>query len=336
MNMKKNKIIRSYMGICLFCFISLITCSSFGASMTREEECLLGLIENAPDSMSVGELRIKCKTQSKAEEVSVLERRLNEDSENILEPFTLMTHRPTYFMPFAYNFNEYDPTLHQQQINDPSFSFNSSEVQFQLSIKTPLFINLFKKNIDIFAAYTNRSFWQLYNENSSPFRETNHEPEAWIQFRHDWKILGFNNNVNVIGFNHQSNGQSGVLSRSWNRVYGSFVFEKDNLVLNIKPWYRIHERADEDDNPDLTDYMGHYEFRAAYKIKDHVFTFMARNNIESRFRRGAVELSWSFPFGDYPFLRGCVQYFNGYGESLIDYNKNVNRIGIGIVLSDWL
>jgi phospholipase A1 len=67
-----------------------------------------------------------------------------------------------------------------------------------------------------------------------------------------------------------------------------------------------------------------------------VFSAMSRNNLESGFSRGAVELTWSFPLGNYPFLKGYIQYFNGYGESLIDYDNHVNKIGIGFALTDWL
>jgi phospholipase A1 len=51
---------------------------------------------------------------------------------------------------------------------------------------------------------------------------------------------------------------------------------------------------------------------------------------------GAQKLSWSFPILHYPYLKGYVQYFSGYGESLIDYDHYVNRIGIGVALTDWL
>lgn len=63
---------------------------------------------------------------------------------------------------------------------------------------------------------------------------------------------------------------------------------------------------------------------------------MFRNVVESGFEKGTVELSWSFPLGSYPYFRGYVQFFNGYGQSLIDYNQHVNSIGIGLSLTDYL
>lgn len=82
--------------------------------------------------------------------------------------------------------------------------------------------------------------------------------------------------------------------------------------------------------------MGYFELRDAYKWNDHVFSIMSRNNLESGFDEGAFEAGWSFPLGNWPYLKGYVQYFTGYGESLIDYDKKVNRIGLGIILTDFL
>ena len=114
----------------------------------------------------------------------------------------------------------------------------------------------------------------------------------------------------------------------------SFIIEQENLALSIKPWYRLPE--DDDDNPDIIDYFGHYEIRAVYKQGGNTFSAMSRNNLESGFSKGAVELSWSFLLGDYPYMKGYMQFFTGYGESLIDYNHYTNRIGIGIALTDYL
>jgi phospholipase A1 len=306
-------------------------------------KCMTSTMQQADDSMTIGELRLQCQKQlldrsfvPEDREQAVVSERLRKDKAHVLEPFTLMAHKPNYILLGANNTSGYDPTLYREAADNPNLDVDDTESQFQVSIKTPLAVGLFDK-IDIYAAYTNHSFWQVYNsDESAPFRETNHEPEAWVQFRPDWEIFGFRNTANSLGIVHQSNGRSEPLSRSWNRIYANFILEKDDFALALKPWYRIKEDDDDDDNPDITDYLGHYELRAAYKWRQHVFSAMSRNNLESGFSKGAVELAWSFPLWDYPYLNGYVQFFNGYGESLIDYNRHVNKIGIGVALTDYL
>jgi phospholipase A1 len=301
------------------------------------------MLVTASDSTTVGELREKCRQllqddpiTDANEQPSPVDIRLKKDEENVLQPFTLMAHKPNYFLLGAYNGEGYDPELYQQQFNNPTISVDDTEAQFQISLKVPLAVDLFN-SFDVYAGYTNRSFWQLYNGDfSRPFRETNHEPEAWVQFTPGWEIFGFKNSANAIGVVHQSNGQGGVLSRSWNRVYANFVFQRGSFALGFKPWFRISEDIEDDDNPDITDYLGHFEMRAGYKWNEHVFSAMSRNNLESGFDRGAFEFGWSFPLWKYPYLKGYIQYFRGYGESLIDYDRKVNRIGLGISLTDWL
>jgi len=307
------------------------------------EACLTEMLLQSSDSTTVGEIRARCAEQIHDEtekeqdnQPSVASYRLKEDRKHVLQPFTLMAHKPNYFLAGAYNSKGYDPDLFREEYHDPALAFDNTEAQFQISLKAPLWVGVFDK-FDIYGAYTNRSFWQVYNTDiSSPFRETNHEPEVWAQFSPSWEIFGFRNLANSFGVVHQSNGQGGVLSRSWNRIYANFVFAKGNFAFGIKPWIRISEDTNSDDNPDITDYLGHYEIRAAYKRNEQVFSVMSRNNIESGFDKGAFEFSWSFPLWRYPYLKGYIQYFRGYGESLIDYNNSVNRIGIGISLTDWL
>lgn len=317
------------------------------APSASREECLLELMESAPESMTIGQAREIC-NQRKSKDVpyqatvqreqnKLVEERLSIDETNILKPFTLMSHRNNYILLGAHNFQGWNTTNYQDAFKTDDLDADNTEVQFQVSIKTPLAVDLFNKPVDLFAAYTIRSFWQFYNsEASSPFRETNHEPEAWLQLRSNWKIFGFHNNLSAIGINHMSNGQGGSLSRSWNRIYAAVVFERGNFVFMLRPWIRIEEDSADDDNPDITDYYGHGELWLAYKHKDQTFSLMTRNNLESGFSRGAVELGWSFPLFSYPFVKGYIQYFSGYGESLIDYNQYVNRFGIGLQLTDIL
>jgi len=150
----------------------------------------------------------------------------------------------------------------------------------------PLAVGLFDDRASIFAAYTNTSWWQAYNSDvSAPFRETNHEPELFMNFNNDWKILGLTNRLNGIGIVHQSNGRSEPLSRSWNRIYANFVFERGGLGLSLKPWYRIKEDEETDNNPDITDYLGYGEVKVAYKTGKQTLTAMGRKK--------AFELTWS-------------------------------------------
>lgn len=329
----------------------------FGAGAARAEldaDCVLRLAEDAAGDMTLAELRERCLLAApppaasdaaaeatpgsgQSEPPSPVRERLALERETVERPFTIMAHRPNYLLAGAYNEKGWSADLFREALGDPDYFNDDIEAQFQISLKVPLWIGLFGDRMDIYGAYTNRSFWQVYNaEYSRPFRETNHAPEIWSQFRNDWTIFGFTNTVNSVGLVHQSNGRGGLLSRSWNRIYANFIFEKGRWALSFRPWIRLNESNDKDDNPDITDYLGHGEFRAAYRRDGHVFSLMSRNQVESGFDEGALELSWSFPVFGYPYLKGYVQYFNGYGESLIDYDQRVNRIGIGIALTDWL
>ncbi|MDD2463768.1 MAG: phospholipase A [Desulfobulbus sp.] len=327
------------------CAVLLLFGPFFGSNAMADAlgYCVQKKIAQASDRTSVGDLRRQCLREAVGVEHSLqrhegaVEQRLEAEKKNVLRPFTIMPHRPNYILPVVYNAHGYNADYHQVANSDPNYTFNPVEAQFQVSIKTPLVLGVFGDSTDIYAAYTNHSFWQVYNhEISAPFRETNHEPEMWIEFKPSWELFGIVNTTNSFGINHQSNGQSSVLSRSWNRVFATFVLECGDLGLSITPWYRMPESRDDDDNPDIIDYMGHYELGASYKWEDHTFTLTSRNVLESNYHRGSVQFSWSFPLGDWPFLRGYLQYYNGYGESLIDYNRYVNRVGVGLSLTDWL
>jgi len=188
--------------------------------------------------------------------------------------------------------------------------------------------------VDLWFGYTQQSFWQLYNfEDSSPFRETNYEPELLLNVRTRFDILGLTGRFINVGINHQSNGQSDPLSRSWNRIVGSVGLERKRFSLLVKGWYRIPESSKDDDNPDIEKYLGYGEIWGYYFLKEHRFGAMLRNNFSVHHNRGALQVEWSFPLLEW--VSGYVQYFLGYGESLLDYDHRVNRIGIGLILKEW-
>jgi phospholipase A1 len=245
--------------------------------------------------------------------------------------YAIKLHRSTYFLPFTYNES---PNVAAVRAADPDKDLKKPEVTFQLSFKAKLWQDIFGQKMDLWFGFTQRSFWQLYNfEDSSPFRETNYEPELLVNFRTDYHILGLKGRFVNLGFNHQSNGQTEPLSRSWNRAVVNFGFERDQLSILLTGWYRFPESAEDDDNPNIEDYLGYGEIWAYYFLEKHRLGLMLRNNLRFHDNRGALQAEWSFPLIER--VSGYLQYFLGYGESLLDYDHRVNRIGIGFILADW-
>jgi len=251
-------------------------------------------------------------------------------------PYFLLPHRPNFIVPFYYNT---DPNARVQGLSEEEL--DHVEMYFQVSLKILVDESFLETGGDLYAAYTSQSWWQAYNaDRSSPFRETNHEPEMFLFFESDFNFLGMKNSGVVLGASHQSNGQGGDLSRSWNRIYMNFLLSRGNMMMNVKPWYRIPEKKKSDpedpsgdDNPDITKYMGYGELGFLFSHRNHNFTMLLRNNFKED-NKGAVALGWSYPLSKK--IKGYVQFFDGYGESLIDYNHRSTRLGFGLLMADWL
>ena len=322
----------------IFLSFFLATHSVIAADNKSEiDNCMQSKILQADNNVTVDEIRQQCqKTLANVGETtkkSNIERRQQFEKVAWDNPFVISVHKPNYVLLLAHNEKTNEEPF-KNEFPDEEIALGDDEVKFQISVKFPLALNLFDGQGDVFFAYTNRSFWQLYNTASEPFRETNHEPEVFYVLKNDWEFLGFKSNFVNMGLVHQSNGRRGLLSRSWNRIYALFVFEKDNLVLGFKPWYRIPESEGNDDNPDIEDYMGNIEFTTVYTKGRHTFSGMLRNNLQSSGNRGALQIDWVFPLSRY--FSGYLQYFSGYGESMIDYNYDQQSIGIGFALTGLL
>ncbi len=314
-------------------------------------QCILTAIESGRfDHLTIAALRQQCTTHEEANhseatiadttsqspQNGLIDKRLNDEQQTQYNPFTLTAHRRNYILPLTYNQNP-----NGKPFDGDNEEVKNFEVKFQFSYKFPIWNNIIG-DADLWGAYTNLSFWQAYNNiHSNPFRETNHEPELFLSFQGKRDFFGFKNSHNSLGIVHQSNGQDSSHSRSWNRIYLTMAFERGNFAFALKPWYRIPEDdkisatdPSGDDNPDIDKYMGYGELSAGYKWNDHLLSMLLRNNLRGTGNKGAIQLDWTFPVTRR--IKGYVQYFNGYGESLIDYNASVNRIGAGIVLTDAL
>jgi len=252
--------------------------------------------------------------------------------------FDLRPHKASYLLFGRYsNAPNTLPTSPTKQPLTQPLDINPTEAKFQVSFKVKLAD--FTQTLPgvppaaLWAGYTQQSQWQVYNPHvSRPFRETNYEPELILAFFPDRQVLGGRWRLAALGLNHQSNGRSDPLSRSWNRVYLLFGVEQDNFALLIRPWLRINESYAQDDNPDITRYLGYGDVTVVYTYGKHTLSLLTRYNPATG--KGALQAAWNFPLQRR--VRGYVQWFSGYGESLIDYNWRQNTIGIGISLSDVL
>ncbi|MDH5824384.1 phospholipase A [Luteimonas sp. RD2P54] len=268
---------------------------------------------------------------------SLLDTRWELARDSKLGLFNFRAYKPVYLLP-AFWTTDTNPAPRSPNpdntVTEPA-QIDNLEAKFQLSFKTKALENLFGDNGDLWMGYTQSSRWQIYNsESSRPFRETNYEPEILLVFRNGYSLPGgWHGRMSAIGINHQSNGREDPLSRSWNRVMFNFGFDREDWALMVRPWVRISDGSD-DDNPDIEDYMGRGDLTLVHVRGGHQFSLMARHSLRGGDRsHGALQFDWGFPI--HRAFRGHVQLFDGYGESLIDYNHRATYIGLGISLQEW-
>lgn len=270
-----------------------------------------------------------------ASPVSALSELWELDPESQAGTFLFRAHNPTYILPVyaTTDVNERPSSPAPGHTPAQDSKQQPGEVKFQLSFKTKLMEDLFDGRSDLWFGYTQQSWWQLYNkDNSAAFRETNYAPELILTTRVNYDILGWKARMINLGFLHQSNGRDLPLSRSWNRVYAQAGLEKGDWVMLLRPWWRVPEKSGSDDNPDINRYMGYGDAVLAWKRSGHVVSLTGRYNANSG--KGAAQADWSFPISRQ--LKGYMQLFSGYGDSLIDYNHRQTTLGIGVSLSEGL
>ncbi|MBK6897705.1 MAG: phospholipase A [bacterium] len=177
-----------------------------------------------------------------------------------------------------------------------------AEAVFQLSAKHRLFGSRF------YLAYSQISFWQAYDiHNSSPLRDTNYNPE--------------------------------IFYRGAPTPYAAGWYQRGNLLLMLKLRYRIPESAKADpgdalgdDNPDITDYLGHSDVHLYYRPgKGHLAHLAVRGILDSGRGSAALHYSLPVPRSSDSFL--VLRMSHGYGESLLDYRESITRFGFGVMFA---
>ena len=262
--------------------------------------------------------------------------------------FNVMGHHANYMLFGSYSTTSLTEKSYIDAYNrdrSKEYTRDTNEAQFQLSIKVPLYANFLNTSADLFVAYTQNSYWQVYNtDHSSPFRETNYMPELFLEW-HPQVSFGSNKLIKSrFSFIHQSNGQDVGKSRSWNRAEASFLFNNNKLYYGANIWFREKEElklsataTKGDDNPNLEKYIGKQKYFLRYNFSNDIDITLAHQNQILHYDKnyGNTNLDIYFPSVN-KNLKFYLKAFYGYGESLIDYDQKLNRVSFGILISDWL
>jgi len=250
--------------------------------------------------------------------------------------FVLRPYKPMYVLPVRWSSSVNQQPVSSGVGNSASQPLGLSEIEaeFQISMKAKIWETIGGSNLDLWLGYTQNSHWQVYSA-SKPFRETNYEPEVFGIWGIDQPLFaGWNARFLGLGLTHQSNGRAEPLSRSWNRIIAQAGFENGPWSVIARPWWRLPESPDVDDNPGIENYLGRGELVVTRRLGAQQVTVQLRHSLRGGDQaRGSVLLDWAYPLSSY--LKGHLQVFSGYGETMIDFNHRQTTIGVGFSLVEW-
>ncbi|MCM1517656.1 MAG: phospholipase A [Pseudoflavonifractor sp.] len=208
----------------------------------------------------------------------------------------------------------------------------NSNVKFQISISQRLTKSVLPWHTYLYLFYTQKCFWNIL-ENSLPMTDLNFNPgiglakPLFIKDRFIGKLM--------MVLEHESNGRDGDDSRSWNRVtFGANIIVDPTLMVHGKVWIPI---IDGQNNKDILDYYGIYQMGVTFTSPNKRFgasiVLMKRRGWNFNYNT-IVELNYRIFKRDNQFI--FLQYYNGYGEGLLEYNRFHSMLRAGIVIKPQL
>lgn len=214
----------------------------------------------------------------------------------------------------------------------PKPTRENSNVKFQISVAQRLTKSTLPWGSYLYLFYSQKVFWNVL-ENSMPMTDLNFNPGIGLA-----KPLFVKNRfIGKLFFliEHESNGRDGDASRSWNKIsLGANIMVDPNIVVHGKVWIPI---VDGMNNKDILDYSGIYQMGIQMFSNNRRFnascTLIKRRGWNLNYNT-IVELSYRLWKRDNQFL--FMQYYNGYGEGLLDYNKFHSQLRVGIVIKPRL
>ncbi len=222
-----------------------------------------------------------------------------------------------------------------------------TEVKFQFSAKFDVWPN--RGPHAVYFAFTQKSLWDIYRT-SQPFVENDYAPELFYSFFHAPGRYdpppGCGFFLERAGFLHESTGEQGENSRGWNRVYGESRFACYDaahryVAIALQLWAPPFGTKD---NPDIASYQGYGELSLGVG-SDRGRGFLGDWELSSHARKGtknwsvgslSIDGRWRPRYGNFwrftPYL--YAQFFVGYGETLLSYDRSTTAFRLGIAFTD--
>ncbi|MCI5784151.1 MAG: phospholipase A [Bacteroidales bacterium] len=227
-----------------------------------------------------------------------------------------------FFSLFKDNYFIFGTPINHKPTNE------NSDVKFQISMQIRLTNTTLPWNTYLYFYYTQKVFWHVLEE-SLPMTDLNFNPGIGLAkpLFSDGRYIG----KLSMQLEHESNGKDGDASRSWNRVtFGANIMIDRTLMVHGKVWIPI---IDGENNKDILDYCGIYQIGTQVMSENQKWA----GSVILVKRRGwkpnyniITEISYRFSkHSDWSLF---AQYYCGYGEGLLDYNKHVSKIRAGIVI----
>lgn len=204
----------------------------------------------------------------------------------------------------------------------------NSDIKFQVSLRHRLYRNLLPYKVYVFLTYSQKSFWDIYR-NSAPFSETNYNPT--LGFGRNFITGGRIGGIGMVQFEHESNGRDSIWSRSWNRITLTGIYHlSQNYAIQAKLWIPMIVSQY---NKDITRYSGIGHLGGIYTNDDDRLScsiLMVKRGGWNFNANWQLQVAYRLFRRDNQFL--FLQFYNGYGESLIHYNNFRRYVRIGFVI----
>lgn len=203
----------------------------------------------------------------------------------------------------------------------------NSNVKFQISVSHRLTKSILPFDTYLFLQFSQKTIWNVLEE-SLPMYDLNFNPGIGIGHLiiHQNRYIG----KTFLMLEHESNGKDSLASRSWNKIsLGTYLMINKNFDVQAKFWIPI---IDGGNNKDILKYNGIGHIGVNYKTENQ--RLQAGLLTTWRTNSFSFNTQWEFSYklnskvNQFLF----IQYYNGYGEHLLDYNKFKSVVRLGFVI----